>query len=213
MIPKELHDPRRELTSRGESKRDHILVCAAEELVHAGYSGTTLGAIAMRAQTKAGSMYHYFESREDLISAVLVRGASETLDHARQAINELPAAATSRDRLRAVIHAHVDYVLSDNPVARASMRILSQVPPEVQARVVGLHREYGGLLATLIETAQRDGFLAADVDPRVLRLLIAGAANWTTAWFDSGGPATPSQIADLLVRVVFDGAGSKDHQR
>ena len=93
------------------------------------------------------------------------------------------------------------------------MRILSQVPPEVQARVVGLHREYGYLLATLIETAQRDGFLAADVDPRVLRLLIAGAANWTTAWFDSGGPATPSQIADLLVRVVFDGAGSKDHQR
>jgi Tetracyclin repressor-like, C-terminal domain len=46
-----------------------------------------------------------------------------------------------------------------------------------------------------------------------LRLLIAGAANWTTAWFDPGGPATPSQIADLLVRVVFDGAGSRDRQR
>lgn len=202
-----------ELTSRGQSKRDRILICAAEELISAGYSGTTLAAIAKRAHTKAGSLYHYFDGREDLITAILVRGAAETLDHARRAIQTLPEDATSHARLHAVLHAHVNYVLSDNAIARASLRILNQVPPEVQARVVGLHREYGALLAALIDAAQCDGFIAADVDPRVLRLLIAGAVNWATAWFNPSGPATPTQIADLLVRLIFDGAGPVDHPR
>jgi TetR/AcrR family transcriptional regulator, cholesterol catabolism regulator len=196
-------DERVELTSRGESSRERILRSAAAVLAASGYAGATLTEIATRADTKAGSLYHYFDSRESLIREVMTRGITETISHAEAALVATPTTATSRDRLSAVIRAHVEYVLSGSDIARASIRVLGQAPPEVQGPAIELHRQYGAMLSTLISAAARDGYLAADVDERLLRLLIAGAVNWSTAWFDPAGPSSATEVAEALVKLVF----------
>src|ERR1700685_4165192 len=120
------------LTSRGESTRERILQCAAQVLGERGYAGTTLNEIADRANTKAGSLYYYFESREELIREIMTRGITETIDHVAAAVESLPPGATSQDRLAAAISAHVTYLLTESNIARASIRALGQAPVEVQ---------------------------------------------------------------------------------
>jgi AcrR family transcriptional regulator len=191
------------LTSRGESTRERILQSAASVLAEKGYSGSTLADIAARAHTKAGSLYYYFESREDLIREIMTRGITETHAHVTGAVAQLPPEASSRDRLAAAIAAHVRYMLTENDIARASIRTLGQAPPEVQGPAIELHRVYGQYLAELIENAQTDGYLLQQIDSRVLRLLIVGAANWTSAWYDPTGSASVEQIAELLVQMAL----------
>ena len=190
------------LTSRGESTRERILQSAAEVLAEHGYAGTTLSDIAERAGTKAGSLYYYFTSREDLICEIMTRGITETIAHVTAAVEALDEGATSQERLAAAIGAHVRYLLTENDIARASIRTLGQAPAEVQAPANVLHQEYGHYLASLIKDATADGFLDPAIDSRVLRLLIAGAANWSTAWYDSGGEASVDDIADLAARLA-----------
>jgi AcrR family transcriptional regulator len=190
------------LTSRGESTRERILQGAASVLADKGYSGTTLADIAAQAQTKAGSLYYYFESREELIREIMTRGITETHAHVTGAV-ELPPGASSRDRLAAAITAHVRYMLTENDIARASIRTLGQAPPEVQGPAIALHRIYGQYLAELIESVKADGYLLPQADSRVLRLLMVGAANWTSAWYDPTGPASVDQIAELLVQMTL----------
>jgi TetR/AcrR family transcriptional regulator, cholesterol catabolism regulator len=194
--------PSAPLTSRGESTRERILQSAAEVLAERGYAGSTLSEFADRASTKAGSLYYYFESREVLIREIMTRGITETIDHVTAAVDGLPPEATSQERLAAAISAHVRYLLTDSNIARASIRALGQAPVEVQGAAIVLHREYGRYLAKLIDDATHDGYLDASIDSRVLRLLIAGAANWSTAWYDPDGEASVDEIAELAARLA-----------
>jgi AcrR family transcriptional regulator len=191
------------MTTRGRSTRERILQCAAQVLAERGYAGSTLAEIAERAKTKAGSLYYYFDSREDLIREIMTRGITETHAHVSQAVDDAGAQATSRDRLAVAISAHVNYMLTENDIARASIRTLGQAPPEVQGPAIDLHRAYGAYLATLIENAQSDGYIAREADVRVLRLLVVGAANWSTAWYRPDGHASVDEIAQLLVKMTM----------
>jgi AcrR family transcriptional regulator len=194
--------PSAPLTSRGESTRERILQSAAEVLAERGYAGATLNEFADRANTKAGSLYYYFESREDLIREIMTRGITETIDHVTAAVDSLPPKATSQERLAAAISAHVRYLLTDSNIARASIRALGQAPVDVQGPAIVLHREYGRYLAKLIDDATQDGYLDPSIDSRVLRLLIAGALNWSTAWYDPDGEASVDVIAELAARLA-----------
>jgi TetR/AcrR family transcriptional regulator, cholesterol catabolism regulator len=193
--------PAAPLTSRGESTRERILQSAAEVIAERGYAGSTLNDFADRASTKAGSLYYYFESREDLIREIMTRGITETIDHVTAAIDNLPPAATSRDKLASAVSAHVRYLLTDSNIARASIRALGQAPLEVQGPALVLHREYGRYLAKLIDDATNDGYLDPSIDSRIFRLLIAGAANWSSAWYDPDGEASVDEIAELAARL------------
>ncbi|MFC4944207.1 TetR/AcrR family transcriptional regulator [Pseudonocardia sp. GCM10023141] len=190
------------LTSRGESTRERILQSAAGVLAEHGYAGSTLNDIAERAGTKAGSLYYYFASREDLIREIMTRGITETLAHVIAAVDALEPSASSQDRLAAAVTAHVRYLLTENDIARAAIRTLGQAPADVEGPAIELHRDYGRYLSTLIDDATADGFLDPAIDGRVLRLLIAGALNWSTAWFRPEGPASVAEIADLAARLA-----------
>jgi AcrR family transcriptional regulator len=194
---------RAELTTRGESTRERIIQSAARVLARSGYAAGTLTEIARTADMKAGSIYHYFDSRESLIREVMTRGINETLDHVGAALNSLAAGASSRDRLSAVIVAHVEYVLSGSDIARASIGILGQAPEQVQSPAIELHRQYGAILSTLISDAARDGYLPPYLDERLLRLLLVGAANWTTTWYDAAGPASATKVGETLVAIFL----------
>ena len=73
----------------------------------------------------------------------------------------------------------------------------------MQGPAIELHRTYGHYLAELIDAAVADGHLPQQTDSRVLRLLIVGAANWTTAWYDPSGSATVEDIAAALVTLAL----------
>src|SRR5581483_2817367 len=115
-------------TSRGGDKRERILVAAAKAFVDHGYTGTTLAMIADAVDTHAGSLYYYFESREDLITEVLVRGITDIYANAQRTVSELSPSATSADRLAAAIRAHLTFTLTDSDFAWAGGRAVGQVP-------------------------------------------------------------------------------------
>lgn len=195
------------LTMRGLSTRERILQCAAQVLAEKGYAGSTLADIADRANTKAGSLYYYFDSREDMIREIMTRGIVETQSHVSRAVDDLGPDANSRDRLAVAISAQVRYLLTENDIARASIRTLGQAPAEVQGPAIELHRVYSAYLADLLEHAQADGHISPAADIRLVRLLVAGAANWSTAWYKPEGRATVDQIAETLVQMTLGQLG------
>src|SRR4051812_44361199 len=61
-------------TSKSEKSRDTILHAAARLFRRQGYSATTLRQIAAMAEIKAGSIYYYFDSKEQILDEVLHLG-------------------------------------------------------------------------------------------------------------------------------------------
>lgn len=188
--------------SKSAQTRERILTAAAEALNRYGYAGTRLTGIAEVAQLQTPAIYYYFSSREEVIEEVIRVGQRLTIDHVVQVLHELPAGTSAIERILAAVEAHLDIVLSRSQYASASIRNMSQLPEDMRERQTELRREYGAIWRGLFEEAASSGELNPALDPRITRMLIIGALNWTPEWWrpDRGSPHTVIANAKQLVR-------------
>jgi len=192
---------------KSEATRERIIAAAAHVLVERGYAGTKLSDIAEQAGLQAGSLYYHFDDRDDIVDQVLRRSVRGILQRVRSAVEALPAGARSFDRLRAAIVAHLEVILESSDVSSAGLRLMSQLPPEIQRRYRRIQRDYGDYWHGLITTAQQDGSIRADIDPVRLRLFVIGQLNWVAEWpRPTRGPI--DEMAGDALAIITDGIAS-----
>lgn len=186
--------------------RARILDAAALTFRANGYAGTRLSDVAAAANTQAGSLYYYFDSREDLVEEVLRVGQERTSGYVRRRVAALPASAAPIDRLREAIAAHLDTVLEIGDYTSATIRIISQVPDEIRQRRLHEQREYGQFWKVQVDQAQAAGQIRTDLDGSVVRMFLLGAMNSAPDWFrprQSG--LTASQFEQQMETLFIEG--------
>jgi len=62
----------------------------------------------------------------------------------------------------------------------------------------------------LIEKAQAEGLVRADLDPRLAALSVLGSTNWVYRWFRPGGAFSPEQIGSELAEMAIRGIATED---
>jgi AcrR family transcriptional regulator len=74
--------------SQGRSRQmvDALVEATARTIAERGWQGTTTNHIAVRAGVSVGSLYQYFESREDLLAALMERERNRLLRRLDEAI-------------------------------------------------------------------------------------------------------------------------------
>ncbi|HTO07233.1 MAG TPA: TetR/AcrR family transcriptional regulator [Myxococcota bacterium] len=194
---------------KSELTRSSILDAAARVFRDRGYSGGTLADIAAEIGMKAGSLYYHFESREELVEAVMSLGLARARAAVEARLAELPVRASALDRLRAAIEAHLLMVVEQEHYTSATIKLIWQVPPEIRERQLAAQRAYGRLWKRLIADGRRAGFLRQDLDPSLVRMGIFGALNWAADWFRSGKlPAR--RVASDLASLLLEGVSNPD---
>lgn len=78
--------PRKEREKLARQKE--ILNAARELFVSNGYADTTLDDIAKKAEFGKGTIYNYFNNKEELVAAIMDQMIDEMLDHVRASISE-----------------------------------------------------------------------------------------------------------------------------
>ena len=117
---------------RTEVKRREILESAAALFVEQGFERTSMSAIAERVGGSKTTLYGYFESKEDLLRAVLSDSVSENTE---RLVEVFPA---GEDLRVGFVRLGTDFLKSRlGPVPIASLRILANQPEEA-----GLGAEY-----------------------------------------------------------------------
>jgi TetR/AcrR family transcriptional regulator, cholesterol catabolism regulator len=191
--------------TRAEKKRKEILDAAAAVISKRGYAQTMLGEIAKQARTQSGSLYYHFASRDDLIEEVMREGVKMTFAHSQATVAALPRSATPGQRLAAAIRAHLCLMLVESNYARATARLIGQVPDAMWQRVNSENVKYGRFIDRLIKAAMKSGEIDPAIDPSAYRLLIIGSVNWAPEWYRPNGRLSTDQVADLYLRMVMDG--------
>ena len=193
--------------SKSERTRQRILDAAAQSFRRHGFASVTLKDIAARAELQAGSLYYHFDTKEDLVEAVLDVGVESAFVATREAVHALGPGADPLARLRAAIAAHVRVVLSDGAYASANLRILGQLPDAIRERHLKRQRAYGAFWQTLFRDAATTGSIRPDLDLSVVRMLTLGALNWSVEWYRAGR-RSPSEIAAHAATMILDGISS-----
>ncbi|GAA4737074.1 TetR/AcrR family transcriptional regulator [Actinomycetospora chibensis] len=203
----------RQRSGRGEASgtgtksartRARILDAAAQVLDQNGYAGTRLADIADLAAVQAPALYYYFPSRDDLVEHVVVAGQQVTIDHVTARLEALPADTPPMTRIAEAVGAHLEVVLAHSHYASATTRNADQLPEHIREHLVTGLQTYIGIWRGLIDAAAEAGELAPDLDPGAARMLVMGALNWASQWFDpASGPLEP--LVATTQRFVLHG--------
>jgi len=181
-----------------------VLDAAAKIFRDYGYAGTTMRAIADEADLKAGSIYYHYESKDDLISAVLDIGIKAVTDTVEAALAALPETATGRERIEAAIRAHLTAIIEVGDYTLATRRVFGQVPEAIRQKNTRLRDSYGSMWQKILADAQSRGEFRTSANLTLARLFILGALNWTVEWFKPGGRSI-DDVAREFASVVLDG--------
>ena len=163
------------LLAKGEDRKQRILAVAQRLLARNGGRGTTLGQIAQEAGVTPAGLLHHFESKEQLLHAVLdTRDADDDANADREGdILEQLERVTERFRRSPGLIGIFTVLLSENldPEAPLHVRFLNRYRAAVDTVAEGIRR------------GQRDGRYRTDLDPAVkAREIVAFLYGMETSW-------------------------------
>ncbi|MEU5988748.1 helix-turn-helix domain-containing protein [Spirillospora sp. NPDC047418] len=84
---------------RGRRSREEILDVASRVMAERGYAATSLSVLSRETGLPKSAVYHHFQSKAGLLSAVMARGAYEFFAAMRDAQAGGPEGGTPRERL------------------------------------------------------------------------------------------------------------------
>lgn len=153
--------------SRVQRKRgrriQEILAVAAELFGERGFDAVSLDDVAERLDVTKGSLYYYFASKEELVSAAIATLGTAWM----QRLHDLPAAAegTPAQRLRALVREQITVAVRDHPAALRLFLVPADWPPAQRAAIKELRRRHDRLFRDVVEEGVAAGaFVVVDVD-------------------------------------------------
>jgi len=152
---------------RVERSRAAVIRAATDLLVEGGPSAVTIDAIVARSGVAKSTIYRHWETREDVLLAVIETCAP--------ALPDLDPDADVVDSLRAVVRA-VAAALNDPQWARVVPALLLLKNHEAGVRAIDerLEREQEKIVNALIERAVKEGVLAEGLDVGEATTLLIG---------------------------------------
>lgn len=193
--------------SRVERKRNQrileILTTTAELVGENGYDAVSLDDVAERLDVTKGSLYHYFSSKEQLVSAAI-----ETLG--LEMVGRLEATAaglqgTVTERLRGLLAAQADMVVRTDPGAIRLFMLGRSWPEPQRSRIRELRRRHNAMFRALLEEGVRTGeFAVTDVDITLqcMHAAINNAPRWAGRLPKRKRDAALETLVDTLMRLV-----------
>jgi AcrR family transcriptional regulator len=180
---------------------EDILKAAASVFHRKGYHGATMSDIAAEVNLTAGSLYHHFPSKEDLLVAVLDAGLTQITHEARVIVENQCAPA---ERLRQIVHIHIQNEIEHGPIAAAIIfegRALLDIP-DVRDQYIRLRDELERLYRQVIDDGIAAGHFRA-VDAGIFVKTLFGALNWVSMWYRDGGRLSGAEIADEIATTFL----------
>jgi AcrR family transcriptional regulator len=185
--------------------RERVLEEAAALFVRQGYRETTLRDIAAAAGMKAGSIYYHFDSKDDLLAAVLDTGIERITRSFHETAAALPEDLEPRQRLCWHVLGHLEALFEHGPFTTSHVTAFHGAPEAVRQLGVPSRDAYERLWADLLRGFADAGQLRPDVDLGLQRILLLSAANSTLDWFDPSGGVGLAELAAALTDQFWHG--------
>lgn len=178
-----------------------LLATATRLFRQRGYHATSMQDLGEALGMNRGSLYHYINGKEELLSAILDR-ALDLLE--ARVLPVLDGDGTPIERLTAAIREHLQ-VAADHADELSVIQIeLRALDRDSRRRVIARRNAYENRWRAVIEDGIADGSLRP-FDVRLAGIGILSACNWFTQWYRPDGRLSVDQIAEAFGELFLGG--------
>ena len=198
--------PHRRSTARTVAiadKRDLILRAATRVFARNGFFQSQVADIARVAGVAAGTVYLYFQSKDDLLVSIFERTMRDAIADGRAALEGM---ADPRERLAHIAHLHLERLGRDRDLAVVFQVELRQSTKFMERFSSTLLQDYLALIRDTIALGQQAGVFRSDISATTSAKIFFGALDeMATNWVLSTRRYRLAPVADAVVDVFING--------
>jgi len=166
-----------------------------------GYHDTSMQDLAEALGLQRGSLYAHIRSKEDLLYAIVDRGADEFLRVLRPlAASDLPP----DERLREALCRHAGVVAQNLRAATVFFHEWRFLEDKRRARILAKRDAYEDIVKRILEDGVRTGVFRPH-DTALSAKLVLSAGNWLYQWYRPEGSLRAEEIADVYASLLIEG--------
>ena len=190
-----------ETAFRGTTKRERILRASVDVFAQNGYFNAKVSEIAKAAGVADGTIYLYFDGKEDLLVTIF---REHTRSYLQSLERDLSTISQPEDRMRVAIRHHLETLGRDRALA-----IVSQVELRHSLKFMSLLSQqevadYLNILRKIVEHGQSEGVFRRNLHPALVAKAVFGVLDeMVTSWIlsdkDYALADQSEQIADLIL--------------
>ena len=181
-------------------KRRQILDAAIRVFARQGFHACRVSDVADEAGVAYGLVYHYFQSKDEILDTLFLERWNVLLDVIREAdTGDGPA----RGKLERIAGFIVDSYVHDPDVMKVIIVEVTRAANSFGRTHLDKIREAYGLIGDIVAKAQARGEFRSDVTPEFAALAFYGAIEQVlTGWIFALLPAGETEIAQAKAYVV-----------
>jgi TetR/AcrR family transcriptional regulator, fatty acid metabolism regulator protein len=192
-----------ELAFRGTSKRERILRAAVDVFAQNGYFNAKVSEIAKAAGVADGTIYLYFDGKEDLLITIF---REHTRNYLQSLERSLATISRPEERIRIAIRHHLETLGRDRALAvvsqvelRHSLKFMSLLSQQEVA-------DYLGILRKIVEHGQNEGVFRRNLHPSLVAKAVFGVLDeMVTSWILSEKDYALADQAEPVADLILTG--------
>ncbi|MET4782938.1 TetR/AcrR family transcriptional regulator [Glaciihabitans sp. UYNi722] len=182
------------------SVADDVRRAAVELFAAQGYANTAVQQIVEAAGVTKGAMYHYFESKDELLFGIYDR----LLSMQKSRMDDIIArGGQTDDVVRAVCVDVVETSIDSLREGTVFFRSAHMLSAPRQLEVTRRRREYHDAFAVLLERGQAEGLYRTDIPSAVLIAHFFSDTHYLPQWYSPDGPETTTVVAGQLTELFL----------
>jgi Transcriptional regulator len=188
--------------------READLLRAATQLFRRrGFHATSMQDLAEALGMNRGSLYHYIDSKDDLLWAILSNALDLLLARVEPVLtDDADPAQRLANGVREHLHVAAEYA-DELSLIQIELRSLTD---ERRLEMIRRRNAYEDLWRAALNDGIASGQLRPDVDVRLAGIGILSACNWFTQWYRPDGPMSVDEIADGFIALFLQGLESPE---
>ena len=189
-------------------KYHRILEAAVKVFAEQGFFQSTVSQIAREAGVADGTIYLYFKNKEDILVQFFSYKARQVFARFRE---EVDGADTAVDKLRKLVHRHLQEFQNDRNMAMVYRAETHQNSRLVEEQIKEMSKMYLDIVSEIVEQGQEEGVIRRDLYLGLVKRFILGAVDEViNTWLHAGSNYDLVTMADPLVDLFMRGIGYND---
>jgi AcrR family transcriptional regulator len=188
------------MTDLAESRIKEITDVALRLFAQNGYHSTTLDEVAAKIGVTKATLYYYFNSKEELLRAILNR----SLSRMQIALSLEKSTLSTAGKLRRFIEYTVEFSANAAELAKITFEQVEALPKRSRDAVKRKERKLDTLLKNILEQGVEEGILDID-NIKIVSYAIIGMCNSTYHWYKPEGKLAPRQISEIYIKLLENG--------
>lgn len=190
-----------------DNRRNAILKAARKLFFERGFKTVTVDSIAKKAELSKGSIYLYFNSKEEIYTQILLSDIDKFHEHFSELLADSPSASDALLRFAGI---YVDLFLSDRELFRILMTFMlhtsdMNLPEELNNHIIKATNRNISIVEEIFRYGIERGEFPAAVNLRLNRNAIWGLLNGIISLhLFTGGESKRAEVIQSTLRVGLD---------